>query len=67
MNDKTTLMADYTSGAENAASIGVAYQVSDNLGIQVGWIMPNERHADDTISILLSFSGNYRKPAPGDK
>ena len=57
MNDRFTLMADYTSGDENCSSIGFSYQKTDRFGILAGMIFPNDSKEDTGFSVHLVFSG----------
>lgn len=60
VNDKLTLMADYTSGSENFATIGASHQFTDRLGGMAGVVFPNVRDADTALTLHLVFTGPYR-------
>jgi hypothetical protein len=60
VTDKLTLMADYTSGSDNSATIGGSYQFTDSFGIMAGVILPNCHDEDTEFTVHLVFNGPYR-------
>ena len=56
INDKVTLMADYTNGDENYSSVGVNYQAAENFGVMLGTQFPNQG-SDERFTCHLVFSG----------
>ena len=66
VNDKLTLMADYTSGSDNFATIGGSYQFTDTFGIMAGAILPNSPGEDRGFTVHFALNGPYRH-APKEK
>ena len=65
VNNKITLMADYTAGAENSSSAGINYQLSDRFGILSGVQFPNAG-GDTLFTLHFTLSGEYRSIRIGD-
>lgn len=59
VTDRLTLMADYTNGGDNFASVGINYQFDDNFGILGGVLFPNARGEDTGFTVHLVFTGSY--------
>lgn len=57
MNDRLTLMADYTSGDDNCPSVGLSYQKTDRFGIMAGVLFPNNSKEDTGFSVHFVLSG----------
>ncbi|MHB9026873.1 MAG: hypothetical protein ACYC7E_22290 [Armatimonadota bacterium] len=62
VNDKVTLMADYTSGDENGTSVGFDYALNDSLSISPGVVFPNDG-SDTRFTLYLCFYGSHQRPA----
>lgn len=62
VNDKLTIMADYTNGSENAASLGASYQINNSFGILAGVIFPNSSSDGIGFSLHLCLCGDFNKP-----
>jgi len=58
LTDRLTLMADYTSGEENLASVGFNYQFKDEFGVMAGVLFPNSGNEDAGFSLHLVFMGS---------
>ena len=58
LTDRLTLMADYTSGEENLASVGFNYQFEDEFGVMAGVLFPNAGDEDTGFSLHLVFTGS---------
>lgn len=58
VTDRLTLMADYTSGEENLASVGFNYQFKDEFGVMAGVLFPNSGDEDAGFSLHLVFTGS---------
>ncbi len=59
VTDRLTLMADYTNGGENFASVGIECQFDDNFGILGGVLFPNARGEGTGFTLPLVFTGSY--------
>jgi hypothetical protein len=60
VNDKLMLMADYTSGSDNFATVGGSYQFSDRFGIMAGVILPNSHDENTGLTVHFVFNAPYR-------
>ncbi len=60
VNDRLTLLADYISGDENAASLGVSYAINDRWSVCPGLVFPNEDSAT-SFTVHLVYGGQYRR------
>jgi hypothetical protein len=60
VNDKLTLIADYTSGSGNFATIGASYQFTDAFGVMAGLALPNSRGEDVRFTAHFVLEGPYR-------
>ncbi len=60
INEKLTLMTDYTSGADNCATVGVSYQFTDAFGVMAGAILPNSHGEDTGFTVHFVLNGPYR-------
>jgi hypothetical protein len=60
VNDKLTLMADYTSGSDNSATIGASYQFTDAFGIMAGAILPNSAGGETGFTVHFVLNGPFR-------
>ena len=65
INDKISLMADYTGGEENSSSVGINYQPSDRFGILSGVQFPNAG-GDTLFTVHFTLSGEFRNARIGD-
>lgn len=54
-----TLMADYTSGGENYSSVGLNYQLKDNVGLFASAMLPNNS-GDSLFSMHVVLNGPYK-------
>jgi hypothetical protein len=63
LNDKLTLMADYTSGSDNVATVGAGYQFTDTFGVMAGVVFPNASEEDTGFTIHFVLNGPYRHAA----
>lgn len=63
LNERVTLMADYTNGRENAASVGVNYSISDSASILAGMYLPNTGGEDKGFSVHFCCAGPFNKTA----
>ena len=63
LNERVTLMADYTNGRENAASLGMNYVISDSVSILAGVYLPNASGEDDGFSVHFCCVGPFNKTA----
>ncbi len=60
VNGRLTLMADYTNGSENAASVGCNYQFTDRFGALAGVLLPNASDGDTGFSLHFVLTGPIR-------
>jgi hypothetical protein len=60
--ENLTFMADYTSGAENASSVGLNYEFNDCWSVCLGAMFPNEG-GESGFSFHLAWATPYRKSA----
>ena len=51
-----TLMADYTSGPDNAASVGLAHQFTEHLGVLAAIIFPNTTGSEMGFTLHLTLN-----------
>lgn len=60
INDKLSVMADYTNGDENFSSVGLSYQCAEHFGLLAGAQFPN---VDGNTRFTLHFviSGSFEK------
>jgi hypothetical protein len=61
VNDKVTLMADYTSGSDNFATVGASQQFTDRFGVMAGVILPNRHDQCTGFTVHLVLEGPYRR------
>ena len=60
VNEKLILMADYTGGSDNFATVGASCQFTDRFGVMAGAILPNSRGEDAGFTVHFVFNGPYR-------
>lgn len=60
MNDRLTLMADYTNGKDNYYSLGANYQFTNSLSLMAGAMFPNTS-GDTLFTLHLCYGGSYTK------
>ena len=58
VTDRLALMADFTSGDNNLASIGINYQLKDDFALMAGVLFPNAGDEDTGFSLHLVFEGS---------
>lgn len=58
VSDKVTLMADYTSGGENFASLGVSYQFDAHFSLLAGALFPNDG-GSALFTMQLGYAGVF--------
>ncbi|HUV04042.1 MAG TPA: hypothetical protein VMX94_02925 [Armatimonadota bacterium] len=63
VSDRLTLVADYTSGDDNFASVGFNYQFEDEFGVMAGVLFPNAGDEDTGFSLHLVFTGSWLSSA----
>ncbi len=60
LNERVTLMADWTNGNENAASVGMNYVISDSVSLLAGVYLPNASGEDEGFSVHFCCAGPFR-------
>ncbi len=60
INDKCSVMTDYTSGNDNYSSIGTNYQITDKFGVLAGIQLPNNG-GETLFTLHLCLSGRLTK------
>lgn len=60
INDRYTLMAEFTSGDDNFTGLGVTYKVNNNSSVLIGALFPNAG-GDLQYSLQIDFTGLYHR------
>jgi len=65
VGERLSLLADYTSGAGNQASLAASVQFSDSLGLLVGVAWPNAAGEDTAFTVQFLIGGTLSKTGGG--
>lgn len=60
LGERLTVLADYTSGADNFSSVGASYRHSERLELVAGTQIPNADEGDPLFTLHVVLTGRYR-------
>ena len=60
VNDAVTLYADWTTGPETYATLGVGRSLTDGVSVLAYYARSNTSREDDFVGLNLCFSGHWR-------